>query len=94
MKILHFFKTYYPDSFGGVEQVIFQLSRGTTEQGYQAEVLSLSRNPENAPIFVDNHRFFLILIKSFAGSEIIGRCCDNSIYITQKIVHQGAIQLE
>jgi rhamnosyl/mannosyltransferase len=56
VKILHFFKTYYPDSFGGVEQVIFQLSRGTTEQGYQAEVLSLSRNPENAPIFIDNHR--------------------------------------
>jgi rhamnosyl/mannosyltransferase len=25
MKVLHFYKTYYPDSFGGIEQVIYQL---------------------------------------------------------------------
>lgn len=58
MKILHFFKTYYPDSFGGIEQVIFQLSRCTTKQGYQAEVLSLSRNSEEEPLFIDNHRVY------------------------------------
>ncbi|WP_304598480.1 glycosyltransferase family 4 protein [Microvirgula sp. AG722] len=42
LRILHFFKTYYPDSFGGVEQVIYQLAEGGREFGLDAEVLSLS----------------------------------------------------
>lgn len=42
IKVLHFFKTYYPDSFGGVEQVIFQLAEGGVDVGVTAEVLSLS----------------------------------------------------
>ncbi|MEN3294300.1 MAG: hypothetical protein V7642_3553, partial [Burkholderiales bacterium] len=28
-RVLHVFKTYYPDSLGGVEQVIRQLSTAT-----------------------------------------------------------------
>ena len=43
VKILHFFKTYYPSTKGGVEQVIFQLSAGAARYGCQAEVLYLSR---------------------------------------------------
>jgi O-antigen biosynthesis rhamnosyltransferase len=58
VKILHFFKTYYPNSFGGTEQVIFQLSRCTARQGIEVEVLSLSRNPEEGPLFIDNHRVY------------------------------------
>lgn len=33
MRVLHFYKTYYPDSFGGVEQVIFQLGRESSRDG-------------------------------------------------------------
>nr|WP_218192539.1 glycosyltransferase family 4 protein [Pseudomonas sp. K2I15] len=43
MKVLHFFKTYYPDSMGGIEQVIFQLAEGCIKHGVESEVLSLSR---------------------------------------------------
>lgn len=43
MKILHFFKCYYPDSVGGVEQVIFQLAEGCQSHGVTSEVLSLSK---------------------------------------------------
>jgi len=42
MGVLHFYKTYYPDSFGGVEQVIFQLGRESSRDGVESSVLSLS----------------------------------------------------
>ncbi len=41
-KILHFFKTYYPRTMGGIEQVIFQLAEGGAAYGYTGEVLYLS----------------------------------------------------
>lgn len=47
MKVLHFYRTYYPDTFGGVEQVIRQLVIGTTKLGIQAEVLTLTRDRQN-----------------------------------------------
>ncbi|WP_160108882.1 glycosyltransferase [Pseudomonas izuensis] len=42
MKVLHFFKTYYPETMGGVEQVIFQLAEGGIHHGVESQVLSLS----------------------------------------------------
>lgn len=42
IKVLHFFKTYYPETMGGIEQVIFQLAEGSAKYGIHAEVLSLS----------------------------------------------------
>ncbi|MDA5534840.1 glycosyltransferase family 4 protein [Yersinia mollaretii] len=43
LKVLHFYKTYYPDSFGGIEQVIFQLCEGGKNRGIDSTVLSLSK---------------------------------------------------
>ncbi|EEZ3328852.1 glycosyltransferase [Escherichia coli] len=40
MKVLHFYKTYYPDTFGGVEQVIFQICEGVHAHGVESTVLS------------------------------------------------------
>lgn len=42
IKVLHFFKTYFPDSMGGIEQVIFQLAEGCAAGGVESEVLYLS----------------------------------------------------
>lgn len=50
MKILHFYRTYYPDSFGGVEQVIRQMMEGSSRIGVDAELLTLTRN-KNASQF-------------------------------------------
>jgi len=44
MRVLHFYKTYYPDSWGGVEQVIRQLCVGTGRLGVTNEVLTLTRD--------------------------------------------------
>jgi len=45
MRILHFYKTAFPDSMGGVEQVINQLALATTHLGFTNDVLSLTRAP-------------------------------------------------
>ncbi|MDD4929073.1 MAG: glycosyltransferase family 4 protein [Gallionella sp.] len=54
-KVLHFFKTYYPDSFGGIEQAIFQMCQGTARYGYTSEVLTLSADAHEAPIAFSGH---------------------------------------
>jgi glycosyltransferase involved in cell wall biosynthesis len=55
MRILHFYKTYYPDSMGGIEQVIRQLCVGTSRLGATNTVLSLSRHPHLRPFEFEGH---------------------------------------
>lgn len=43
LKVLHFYKTYYPDTFGGIEQVIYQLSESAVKYNVESTVLSLSK---------------------------------------------------
>jgi glycosyltransferase involved in cell wall biosynthesis len=45
MKVLHVFKTYWPDTFGGVERVINSIAVGCAKLGVQSDVISLSPNP-------------------------------------------------
>ena len=56
MRVLHFFKTYYPDTTGGIEQVIFQLCQGTRAFGVEGEVLTLSSNPSPARLQIADHQ--------------------------------------
>lgn len=55
MNVLHFYKTYYPDSMGGVEQVIYQIASATARLGARPVVLSLNKHPKAAPIDMGNH---------------------------------------
>ena len=55
IRVLHFFKTYFPDSYGGIEQVINQIARGTTKYGINSEVLSLSKDKVDRTISIDGH---------------------------------------
>lgn len=56
VKILHFFKTYWPDSFGGIERVIDVLARGSAAEGIDVEVLSLSEDPNPRTQLQRGHR--------------------------------------
>lgn len=47
MRVLHFYKTSFPDTMGGVEQVINQIARGANKLGVKTDVLSLT--PERVP---------------------------------------------
>jgi rhamnosyl/mannosyltransferase len=55
MKVLHFFKTYYPDSFGGVERTIHAIAKGCHSQGIESDVLSLSPQPAKNTVLFDGH---------------------------------------
>lgn len=55
MRILHFYKTYWPDTFGGVERSIHAIAEGTTNYGIKSDVLSLSKNPESGTAEFGGH---------------------------------------
>lgn len=52
MKVLHVFKTYYPDTHGGTEQFIHQLAHQTQLMGVENTVFTLSRTPAGGPVMV------------------------------------------
>lgn len=55
MRVLHFYKTYFPNTIGGTEQVINQICRGASNLGVTSEVLSLSPTKVDKTIEVDGH---------------------------------------
>lgn len=56
MRVLHFYKTYFPDSVGGIEQVIRQMCVGTGKLGVRNEVLTLTRQKANLDMQFEGHR--------------------------------------
>ena len=56
MRVLHFYKTYYPDSWGGIEQVIRQMCVGTGRLGITNEVLTLTRSGGPETIEIEGHK--------------------------------------
>lgn len=55
MRVLHFFKTYWPDTFGGVERTIHAIAKGTAKYGIQSDVLSLSSRPQQNTRLFNGH---------------------------------------
>lgn len=64
MKVLHFYRTYHPDTFGGIEQVIRQLAVGTARLGVDAEVLTLTRKRGDLELELEGHKVHRV-IQSF-----------------------------
>ena len=56
MHVLHFFKTYWPDTFGGVERTIYAIARGVQSHDVESVVLSLSRFPKENSRSFDGHQ--------------------------------------
>ena len=55
VKVLHFYKTYLPDTIGGIENVINYIARGTASMGVTTEVLALSSTMVDRVVKVDGH---------------------------------------
>ena len=55
MKVLHFYKTSFLDTMGGVEQVINQIARGANKLGVKTDVLSLTRERVPRTIEIDGY---------------------------------------
>ena len=56
MRVLHFFKTYLPETVGGIEKVIYQLCESTRPLGVDSEVLTLSADRDQAELMVGTHK--------------------------------------
>ncbi|MDF0377975.1 glycosyltransferase family 4 protein [Methylophilus sp. YYY-1] len=56
MRVLHFYKTAFPDSMGGVEQVINQIAIGSQKLGVETDVLSLTTEQLPRTIELDGYR--------------------------------------
>ncbi len=52
MKVLHVYRTYFPESQGGVQEVIRQISLGTSDLGITNRIFTPSRNP--LPMVLDH----------------------------------------
>ena len=55
MKVLHFYKTYFPDTTGGIEQVISQIALSSASLGVETEILALSSTMAERSIKMDNY---------------------------------------
>lgn len=58
MRVLHFYKTYLPDTVGGVEQVISHLAQGAYARGIEVDVLSLTRDRSASTIALHGHKAY------------------------------------
>jgi len=55
MRVLHFYKTAFPSTMGGVEQMIHQIARGAKDFGVGVEVLSLTKDYAPQTIEIDGY---------------------------------------
>ena len=55
MRVLHFYRTAFPDTMGGIEQVINQIARGASKLGVTTDVLSLTPERGAQPIEIDGY---------------------------------------
>lgn len=55
MRVLHVFKTYLPESFTGIERVIWEIAEGTARFGVRNHVFYLSDSPAPRPMRIGRH---------------------------------------
>jgi rhamnosyl/mannosyltransferase len=84
MRVLHFYKTYFPDSVGGVEQVIRQMCVGTGRLGITNQVLSLSRGRHLAPFDYEGHTVHRAPLNFEVASNAV------SVQAIGKLAHMAA----
>ncbi len=53
--MLHFYKTYYPETVGGVEKVINEIAKGAVRHGIDTTVMTLSSSDEQEIVEIDGH---------------------------------------
>jgi len=53
MRVLHVYRTFFPDTQGGLEEVIRQICKNTQAHGVESRVFCLSHQPEPAIVEYD-----------------------------------------
>ena len=77
MRILHFYKTSFPSTMGGVEQVINQIASGSSKLGHEVDVLSLTSDKVTRTIEINGYQVhrarldFQIASTGFSASAVL-----------------------
>lgn len=88
MRVLHFYKTYYPDTVGGVEQTIRQMCVGTGRLGVTNTVLSLSRQKNLVPIAFEGHTVHRVPL----DFELVSNACSiASLGALARLAHEADV---
>jgi len=90
MRILHFYKTSFPNSMGGVEQVISQLAVQSVNIGISTDILSLTSNQVPRVIAMNGytlHRARLNLQLASTGISLSAIWRFKSLVKTANLVH-------
>ena len=74
MKILHIYKTAYPLTYGGIEQMIHQLALGCSEAGVDVRVLCLSDKEAGSQVINDKYK--IVYVKKHAEIASMGLSFD------------------
>ena len=72
LKVLHVYRTYFPDSQGGLEEVIRQICVNTRAEGVESRVFSLSENP--VPPVIDSAEARIVRVKRSFEIASCGFC--------------------
>ncbi len=75
MNILHVYRTYFPDTQGGLEETVRQICSNTIPYGARHRIFTLSRNPEPATLQLPEaevYRFPLTFEIASCGFSITG----------------------
>ncbi|MBP0595353.1 glycosyltransferase [Paraburkholderia sp. LEh10] len=75
MRVLHFYRTYLPDTIGGAEQSIYHLCRAGADIGVENKVLTLTRNRDaRRSVQLDGHEVERVFNRmTFASVELSWR---------------------
>lgn len=68
MRVLHLFKTYLPDTFTGVERVIWEIAEGTVKYGVTSAVMSLTAKGHPGVVAVGQHHSYRAKQDLYAAS--------------------------
>lgn len=90
MRVLHVYRTYFPDTQGGLQETIRQICRNTQPQGAESRVFTLSQNPQPAVVRLPEaevHRFPLSFEIASCGFSFKGWSGFNRLAEWADIVH-------
>ncbi len=84
MRILHIYRTYYPDSQGGTQEAIRQICLATMAYGTESRIFTLSPNPSPKKIWLKEG--FVIRLRSWMAPASCDLSGPNSILEYKKLV--------
>lgn len=69
LRVLQVFKTYWPDTFGGVERVMYEICQNGPAHNISCDVLTLSDQPTNGELIAfDDHHYASYRLNFYAAA--------------------------